>query len=215
MNTELNIPQHHVKVFDLGGVIINIQPEITFNAFAKYLDPKLNPEQAMQEMQKHFTSFEAGAISQEQLLSNFNHILSKKLSMPQFVEIWNFLLLDIPTKRLQTLLQLAKKESIYLLSNTNSIHIEAINGYLKDSFSVNGLNAIFKHCFLSYHMQQRKPDKEIYQSVQTALNIAPERLHFFDDVKENCDAAIANGWQATWVSNDRNNDFWDYLSSQK
>lgn len=215
MNTELNIPQHHIKVFDLGGVIINIQPEITFNAFTKYLDPQISAEQGMREMQQHFTDFEAGAISQQTLLANFNAILSKKLSLNQFVEIWNFLLLDIPTKRLQTLLQLSKKEPIYLLSNTNSIHIEAINKYLKREFAINGLSALFNACFLSYEMQQRKPDANIYKSVQKTLNCTPEELHFFDDVKENCMGAQQIGWNATWVPNERNNDFWNYLSSQK
>lgn len=202
------------KIFDLGGVIININPALTFAELKSRLHPGRNPEQALNQFQKLFNQFEIGAFDRLALLEQINPWLNRQIKYPEFEKIWNKLLLDIPKHRLDCLIKLKEKEEIFLLSNTNEIHIQAINEYLEKSFAVAGLDDLFTQCFLSYELNQRKPDKDIYQTALRNLRGAKEDFVFFDDTAENVEGSIQAGLNAIHVPNENNDKFWSYLSSQ-
>ncbi|CAI4221147.1 unnamed protein product [Auanema sp. JU1783] len=44
-----------------------------------------------------------------------------------------------------------------------------------------------------------KPDQKIYKIMSDRLGLEPNELVFLDDLKENCEAAVALGWQAIQV----------------
>ncbi|TXC85265.1 HAD family hydrolase [Luteibaculum oceani] len=203
-----------IKIFDLGGVIINIHPPLTFNAMKDRLHPSRDPALAEAHFQKLFTKFEIGSFDRLALLEQINPWLNQQLKYPEFEKIWNELLLDVPKHRLQCLLKLKEKEEIYLLSNTNEIHIQAINQYLRNEFGVDGLEAIFTKCFLSYEMNQRKPDASIYQSAMRQIPGNADSYIFFDDTFENVEGSNSAGLPAVHVPNEKNKEFWDYLCSQ-
>jgi len=53
----------------------------------------------------------------------------------------------------------------------------------------------FDRAFVSGHMRLMKPDPAIYQAVEAALALPPERLFFTDDKPDNTAAASDRGWQ--------------------
>ncbi|MDO9638164.1 MAG: HAD-IA family hydrolase [Pseudotabrizicola sp.] len=53
----------------------------------------------------------------------------------------------------------------------------------------------FDHAFVSGRMGVIKPDAGIYQQLEEAMGIVPERLIFTDDKAENIAAAAARGWR--------------------
>lgn len=55
------------------------------------------------------------------------------------------------------------------------------------------------HHFASHLLRARKPDEAIYQQVERSVNLPGSAILFFDDMKENIDAARARGWNAHWI----------------
>ena len=75
----------------------------------------------------------------------FLSVLKKKTKNATFFEVkeaWNAMLLDLPENRLTLIQSLKKKYSVYILSNTNTIHIDA---FKKNPFKV---NKIYKEYFV-------------------------------------------------------------------
>lgn len=53
----------------------------------------------------------------------------------------------------------------------------------------------FDRAYVSGHMEVIKPEAQIYQMLEADCGIAPEKLLFADDRRDNIDAARARGWQ--------------------
>jgi len=83
------------------------------------------------------------------------------------------------------------------LSNTNDNHWRAMN----DPAHANGLPLHkLHHRFASQLVKERKPNPAIYQHVEQVTDTPPGAILFFDDSKENLDAANARGWQTCHVT---------------
>ncbi len=203
-----------VKIFDLGGVIINIQPQHTIQQLEALVANKEQLPAIRPEVQDWWFSYEKGECTFESLLQYLNPFFAKPLSLDAFRTLWNDLLLDIPQHRLDTLVAWAQKEPLYLLSNTNEEHIVFINHYLKKQFGVDGLEGIFEDLFLSYELHMRKPGADIYQYALENIPAQPKDLLFFDDTEENVSGSKAAGLEAVWVPQEKNEAFWSYLKTE-
>jgi putative hydrolase of the HAD superfamily len=53
--------------------------------------------------------------------------------------------------------------------------------------------------FASHLMRLRKPDPAIYMAVEKQTGCEPGQVTFFDDLKENVEAAGQRGWNAILV----------------
>ena len=112
---------------------------------------------------------------------------------------WNAILLDIPIDRIDLIHKIRQKYPVFLLSNTNNIHITASNNYLKKTHGINSLEILFDKLFLSYEMGMWKPDTEIYYEVLRSINLEPNEVVFFDDNLQNIESAKAIGIQKILV----------------
>ena len=106
----------------------------------------------------------------------------------QIDDAWNSMLADIPSYKLDSLLELKHRYHIMLLSNTNSIHWQWA---VRNRFRYKGLEVedFFDRIYLSYELHMQKPDKEIFKYVLEDAGIAPEETFFIDDSVANCSAA--------------------------
>ncbi len=59
-----------------------------------------------------------------------------------------------------------------------------------------GLEAALDGVYASSDLGARKPDRKFYEHVQTALNLEPQQILFWDDSVANVEAARAVGWHA-------------------
>lgn len=178
-------------IFDFGDIFINLHKEATFIALAK-----LGVDDISGEMMAIAHHYEKGEISTNDFINFFQNTFA--ISKEDVVFAWNAILLDFPTQRLQFLKELAKskKYRLFLLSNTNELHISWIqNEWGKE------LYAEFKNCFeqfyLSHEIGFRKPNSDIYEFVLQENNLKAAETFFIDDTKENTDAAKELGIQ-TW-----------------
>ena len=137
--------------------------------------------------------FEKGFIDQETFLKGLQQYMPTA-SLDEIQKAWNSVLLDFPLYRLEFLQLLSKKYRLFLLSNTDAIHIAEFEKRFGISFYSD-----FYHCFekvyFSFEMGMRKPDTQIYSTVINNHELIPKHTLFVDDKKENTEAALAVGLQ--------------------
>jgi putative hydrolase of the HAD superfamily len=118
------------------------------------------------------------------------------------IDAWNELLFPIPIDRIQRIQELGKKYNLYLLSNTNPIHIKEVNVILKNSTGVSYLEELFLHTYYSYDIGLIKPSESIYEHVLTVSELNPNETLFLDDNYDNIQSALKVGIQAVQVTED-------------
>ena len=174
-------------VFDFGDIFINLDKKL----FAEELQ-KLHISQESEEMLPILQQYEMGLVSTDKFLTFFEERLS--ISQDKLKRAWNSILLDFPKERLRFIQNLSesKKYRLFLLSNTNDLHIS----WIQQNWGMEQYNA-FKICFeqfyLSHEINLRKPNNNIYEFVLTSNDLEPKETLFIDDTKENTDAAKALG----------------------
>ena len=174
-------------VFDFGDIFINLDKKL----FAEELQ-KIHISQESEEMLPILQQYEMGLVSTDKFLTFFEERLS--VSQDKLKKAWNSILLDFPKERLRFIQNLSesKKYRLFLLSNTNDLHIS----WIQKNWGMEQYNA-FKICFeqfyLSHEINLRKPNNNIYEFVLTTNDLAPKETLFIDDTKENTDAAKALG----------------------
>ena len=101
---------------------------------------------------------------------------------------------DVSAEKLELLLALRQRYTIYLLSNTNVIHWEWAE---RNSFAYKNYRAadFFKRIYLSFQIHQLKPDAGIFEYVLQDAGICPEETFFIDDSLPNCRTAESLGIQ--------------------
>ena len=181
-------------VFDLGGVLINLDFDNCLNAFRKAGFQDIEKQACQFRGKGFFSQFELGEISPEEFRKAIRKEVSEALSDHEIDDMWNLMLLNIPREKLDLLLELRERYMVYLLSNTNQIHWDYAG---EEMFNYRGFRAddFFEDTFLSFKMHLAKPDKAIYEKVMKEANILPEETFFIDDSETNCRAAAALGIQ--------------------
>ncbi|WP_299064129.1 HAD family phosphatase [uncultured Polaribacter sp.] len=178
-------------IFDFGDIFINLDKPATIREMAK-----LGVSEISDEMIAVYHQYEKGLISTEQFVHFYHDTF--KIDKNDLIFAWNAVLLDFPKKRLEFLKQLAasKKYRLFLLSNTNDLHIKSIQNSLGNQF-YNQFKSCFEQFYLSHEIHFRKPDSEIYEFVINQNNLKASETLFVDDLKENTVAANTLGIK-TW-----------------
>lgn len=187
-------------VFDFGNVIINIDVEKTVLAFSELTFKSSAKVKQLFADAEVFKKYETGHYTDDEFRDMIRQVLSYPLNDQEIDQAWNALLLDVPTKRLDFLESLKMKYPIYLLSNTNNIHIEQCQQYFRTKFGIPNFENIFTETFLSYKMGLWKPDYKIYDAVISKIGFKPEEILFLDDNQDNIDAATDLGIQCIKIN---------------
>jgi glucose-1-phosphatase len=175
-------------IFDFGDIFINLDKEASINGLKK-----LGLSQWNEDLNQLNLQFEKGQIAREDFLFGIQkHI--PNASIDQILEAWNAILLDFPLHRLEFVQKLSKKYRLFLLSNTDSIHIETFERENGVSF-YSDFYQCFEKVYFSYEMGMRKPDAEIFNYLLKKYDLSAKRTLFVDDKKENTDVALSLGLQ--------------------
>jgi putative hydrolase of the HAD superfamily len=178
-------------IFDLGGVILNLDFARTIAAFQQAI-PDLDLESFLGKEGQHkmYSEFEVGKKTTEEFVHDFNHYYQADLSLDEFARCWNAMILDMPTHRILLLKKLRSSgKKIYLLSNINAIHEDAVNRRFLEAGERGHFRDLFDHKYYSHHIKMRKPNPEIFQHVIHEQKLRPERTLFIDDTKMHVDSA--------------------------
>ena len=167
-------------IFDLGGVIINLDYQLTIEAFKKLGIDNFEEMYTQAKQNNLFDDYETGKISSQHFINSLLPYLPSGTSANKVVHAWNAMILDFPKKRLELLDQLKSKYRVFLLSNTNDIHLQAVNRSLANTTD-RKLETYFEKVYLSHEVKLRKPHKEIFELVCKEQNLNPETTIFIDD----------------------------------
>ncbi len=181
-------------IFDLGGVIINIDPDRTLEAFKQLDYPNFEMIREQLRREGLYRMIEHGEITPEQFINRMK-MLGNNLTDNDIINAWNVMLIDIPAPRIELLKTLNKKYRLFLLSNTNAIHMEQINAQLKEVHGLDTLTPLFEKEFYSYQLQLSKPDPKIFQYVLRSQKLVPSETLFIDDTAMHITTAIKAGIQ--------------------
>lgn len=181
-------------IFDFGGVVIDIDPQLTINEFAKlgFTDlEKTNNTEFTELIRK----FERGIYTPEVFRKKMKDYLGIKASAQQFDDAWNALLFDIPSERIEIIEQVKENYRTLLLSNSNEIHYDLYVRDLQLRFGYQEFANLFHDAYFSFDLHLSKPDVEIYEFVINQNELNPKKTLFIDDNRENIEAAKKAGLQ--------------------
>ena len=166
-------------IFDLGAVILNINYQNTINEFTKLGVKNAATFYSKKVQTDLFNQIETGMISSNQFLK----ALQKETNNANIIQVeqaWNAMLLDLPEERLQLIKKLKDNHNIYLLSNTNAIHINAFKEQLGDKKWL-AFCELFDKMYLSHELGLRKPDVKIFEYILKEQKLKAEEVFFIDD----------------------------------
>ena len=175
-------------IFDFGDVFINLDKQATFDRLRN-----LGLSQWHEDLDQLNIQFETGQISREEFVDGIKKFIPDA-SSDEILQAWSTILLDFPLYRLEFLQMLSTKYRLFLLSNTDAIHIETFEQKNGATFYSDFYNC-FEKVYFSFEIGMRKPNSEIYKYVLNEHDLQAKRTLFIDDKKENTDAALLLGLQ--------------------
>ncbi len=183
-------------VFDFGNVLLDIDYTKSYDRLTQLLGYDANPAVAPATVVKAMNEYEMGKITMETFLWNLQQLATKE--MPQgreLIDAWNDMLVALPEAHFDFLLRLRQKYNVYLLSNTNEIHLDWVYRYLKNTYQIMDWDTrFFTKTYYSHLVRMRKPNDDIYAYVQQDATLEPCETLFFDDILANLDAPAKLGW---------------------
>ena len=185
-------------IFDLGAVLLNINYQLTLIEFAK-LGVKNADSFYSKEVQTNlFNEIETGKIS----VDSFLKLLQKETENASKNEVrnaWSAMLLDLPKERIELLKKLKQDFPIYLLSNTNTIHISEFRKKLGETKYQEFYN-LFDKVYYSHEIGFRKPNKDAFQLILDENNLKANEVLFIDDSPQHIRGANKLGIQTHHLS---------------
>ena len=178
----------HNIIFDLGGVILDINAQLTFDAFRKLGWNVYLEEEMVNQGRELFHNLEKGNTSPEAFHHHFRQLTGHNGGDEEIDDAWTAMILDIPSDRVKYLQDLKKKYRIFLLSNTNEIHKNKFHGMFEKNYGYPFYD-LFERNHYSHEMGMRKPDPGIYLKVLEENQLVAEECLFIDDLEENVIAA--------------------------
>ena len=175
-------------IFDLGGVILNIDYGQTANAFKKIGVTNFNEIYSQAKQGQVFDKLETGELTPEEFRDYIKDIVPS-LQFSAIDKAWNAMLLDLPVQRVDLLKELKKGYRLFLLSNTNEIHIKAFRKMIKSSYGEYILDAIFEQQYYSSETGMRKPNADSFQYVLEQNGLEPSETLFIDDSIQHVEGA--------------------------
>lgn len=177
-------------IFDLGAVVLNLDPEKTTMALQKLAGQPVPPTiYDKGTLATIFDPFEVGAISPQQFRARLRQLLATDAPDPVLDQAWNAMLLDLPIERLDLIVRLRQRVPTYLLSNTNAIHQQAFEMHIVQTCGMNRYTAAFEAIFYSHLIQARKPDPESFAAPIGASGRPVHEILFIDDNLANIEGA--------------------------
>ncbi len=180
-------------LFDLGGVLLNIDYNKTADAFKNLGIHQFDEMYSQAGANSLFESLETGKISEADFYKNIYQYCYPSTTQHQLETAWNAILLNFRKESLNYLDQLQRKYSLYLLSNTNSIHSTAFHKMFNKETGKPNLDDYFIKAYYSHHIQMRKPYKETYHFVVNDAGINANETLFIDDSIVNIEGAKEAG----------------------
>lgn len=194
-------PSIKALIFDLGGVIVDLSIDHTLQAFTDLSGFEKEKVKDLYYSIEGFEAYEKGLITDNEFRNLVRDTFSINSSATVIDTSWNAMLRGLPVRKLRLMERLKETYSVYLLSNTNSIHITHVNEIMLPGIGEHGrsLDSYFHKAYYSHIMNKRKPNADIFQQVLQENNLIASQTLFLDDNHDNIEGAKQLGIQTVQV----------------
>lgn len=178
-------------IFDLGGVILNLDYDKTKQAFIDLGFYNFDEIYSQFRQSSLFDQLEVGAINTRDFINEVKVYLPGKIASDNdIIEAWNAMLLDIPQSHFKLLEKLKQSGyNLFLLSNTNTIHYRAFFDYIEQLTGKRSLSGFFQKEYYSHLIGKRKPHKEVFLHIIHEQDIDISSTLFIDDSPQHIEGA--------------------------
>ena len=189
-------------LFDLGGVILNLDYNKTIEAFKNLGRERTDALYSQAQQNAIFDRIETGEISENYFRDLLISFLGNEVNHEMVDEAWNAMLLDLPKERIDFLRTLKKEYKIYLFSNTNAIHLRKFQEIIQQQYAnAELLEDIFDKTYYSHIIQKRKPNAAAFEYILKDLGLKAEEVIFIDDSIQHVEGAKSIGINAYHLIN--------------
>lgn len=195
-------------IFDLGGVIIDINYQLTARAFQALGGLNFDKIYSQFKQSALFDNYETGKIDDK----TFREQLLEQLDLPmndeQFDFAWNAMLLDLPKERLDFIKSLYQQGyQTFLFSNTNAIHLKKVVEICQETAGVEDFSGCFVKEYYSHTLGMRKPHKESFKQLLKNHQLNASETLFVDDTFQHLEGAKLAGIHTFLI--DKNHSIFD------
>ncbi len=193
----MNSKEIKAIIFDMGGVLVDLDIEDCKAAFKEYLgfykiDELIDPC----HQKGIYGDLEEGKLSGDE----FRRIVlenSRPGSSAEDVDRAMYhILVDIEPYKADMLRRLSESYELYLLSNNNPVCLPKAKAIFERAGIP--LDEIFRKSFYSFEMKALKPSAAFYKAVINEIGLPAGEMIFIDDSQKNVDGAIEAGLPAVY-----------------
>jgi glucose-1-phosphatase len=181
-------------IFDLGGVLYDIDVQRSITAFHDLGIKHFENIYTLKEQASLIDALEKGEINEMEFVNGINSISNTSLSLNQVKHAWNALLIGLSHESVNLLKILKSKGyNLFLLSNTNIFHYNAIQEEVISNYGLNKLDDLFDKAYYSFISGMRKPEPGFYKEIIYTHHLDPIKTVFIDDNEDNIRGGIEAG----------------------
>ena len=189
-------------IFDLGGVILDIDEDIVCKELEK-LGVSVTELFHSKEFMDIMSKFDTGIYTAPTFRKKVKAFIGQeKMTDQKFDSIWNAMLLDIPRERIEAIEKVKKHYKIFLMSNSNVIHYDLYVRDLQLRFGYHEFVELFNKSYFSFAEHLEKPDPRFFELILDHEGLLPEETLFIDDTEANIKAAKSLGIHTYHISRD-------------
>lgn len=181
-------------VFDLGGVILDIDPQKTFKALYEMGFPETPDLKSLLGAGTPPVYYETGKIGTEEFREWARTLLRNGVPDCEIDRAWTAMLLQVPPARVNFLKQMALHHRLFLYSNTNELHQRKFEKDFAAQYDFD-FKQLFMRVYYSHVLGWKKPDKEGFEIIMKENDLAAQETLFIDDNKENIRTAHSLGME--------------------
>jgi len=181
-------------LFDLGGVIIDVDYQNTIDAFTNLGVQNASDLYNQFNQSNLFDTFETGEVSSDYFIDQLYALVHNSINRQQIIDAWNAMIGEYPIEKLDLIQQISSKVPCYMLSNTNEIHLKKAMNALKNT-PYSDLELLFKECYFSHLIGKRKPEVDTFSWVLDQMEIEANQTLFIDDSPQHIEGAQKTGMQ--------------------
>ena len=187
-------------IFDLGGVILDIDETIVYKELEKMGISSLELARS-KEFTELMSKFDTGIYTAPTFRKRMKALVhQEKMTDQKFDAIWNAMLLDIPRERIEAIEKVKKHYKIFLMSNTNVIHYDLYVRDLQLRFGYHEFDELFHKSYFSFAEHLEKPDPRFFELILDHEGLLPEETLFIDDTEKNIKVAQSLGIRTYHIS---------------
>jgi len=186
---------HSIKalLFDLGGVVIDIDFDRVFASWAGYANQSLKTIKSRFAIDSYYERHERGEIEAAEYFDSLRKSLGINITDNEFEEGWNSIYVGEIPGIAKLLSDVKEKCPIHSFTNSNKLHQRVWSKRFESILD------LFQNVFVSSEMGKRKPEPEAFRFISDEIAVKPENILFFDDSIGHVEGARVVGMKAVHV----------------